>query len=79
MIRVDTRGMSCPMPVIRLKKVIAQDPKEDILVMVDNPSSKENVIRLALSAGFILVNIKEDGKDCYISIRPKEETADVQV
>ena len=43
---VDTRGLSCPQPVIETKKVI--DTKEtELQVLVDTIAAKENVSRFA--------------------------------
>ena len=40
---VDARGLSCPEPVVRTKK--AFDAHQSFSVLVDNETSKENVIR----------------------------------
>ncbi|MGP1432003.1 sulfurtransferase TusA family protein [Treponema sp.] len=40
---VDARGLSCPEPVVRTKK--AFDGHQAFEVLVDNETSKENVIR----------------------------------
>ena len=40
---VDARGLSCPEPVVRTKK--AFDAHQNFTVLVDNETSKENVIR----------------------------------
>jgi len=48
---IDCRGLACPLPVLETKKVL-EDPKtEEVLVLLDNPSSKENVRRFAESQG----------------------------
>ncbi|NLB51621.1 MAG: SirA family protein [Syntrophomonadaceae bacterium] len=59
--KIDVRGLSCPMPVIKVKKIIDQGSKE-ILVTGTSQVSKENVSKLALSQGYKL-DIKVDGKD----------------
>lgn len=59
--RIDVRGLSCPMPVIKVKKLIDQGSLE-ILVVGTSQVSKENVSKLANSNGFKL-NIILDGKD----------------
>lgn len=40
---IDARGLSCPEPVVRTKK--AFDVHQSFEVLVDNETSKENVIR----------------------------------
>lgn len=59
--KVDVRGLSCPMPVIRVKKLIDKGSKE-INVVGTSQVSKENVSKLAASNGFALKIIR-DGKD----------------
>ncbi len=47
--RIDCRGLACPQPVLETKKAL--EGAEELLVLVDNPSSKENVRRFAESQG----------------------------
>lgn len=59
--KVDVRGLSCPMPVLKTKKVIDSGAKE-ILVVGTSQVSKENVTKLAKSQGYEVV-MKIDQKD----------------
>ena len=52
MIEVDVRGFSCPIPVVKTRKAIKENPAAMITVLVDSAASKENVSRLAQSEGF---------------------------
>ena len=52
MTEVDVRGFSCPIPVVRTKKALDENPKEELSVLVDTAVSKENVSRLAQSRGY---------------------------
>ena len=52
MIEVDVRGYSCPIPVVRTKKVIEENPGQPLTVLVETAASKENVSRLANSKGY---------------------------
>ena len=52
MVEVDVRGFSCPIPVVRTKKAMEQNPREILIVMVEAEVSKENVSRLAESQGY---------------------------
>ena len=62
MIEVDSRGFSCPIPVVKTKKALDENPKESIAVLVDTEVSKENVSRLAKSRGYsVEVEQTEDG------------------
>ena len=62
MVKVDVRGFSCPIPVVRTKKAIEENPNEKITVLVESVVSKENVSRLAQSKGYaIKIEKVEDG------------------
>lgn len=49
MIEVDARGLACPIPVVKTQKAITENPKDEILVLVSDPSAKDNVSRFAQS------------------------------
>jgi tRNA 2-thiouridine synthesizing protein A len=62
MIEVDVRGFSCPIPVVKAKKAMEDNPTEPLDVLVESAVSKENVSRLAKSRGYsITVTDVEDG------------------
>lgn len=61
--KVDVRGLSCPMPVIKTKKVIDQGINE-LLVVGTSQVSKENVCKLAKSSGYE-INIVNDDKNAW--------------
>ena len=72
MIEVDVRGFSCPIPVVRTKKAITENPNQEITVLVESAVSKENVSRLAQSEGYsIQVEEAEDG--FLLCLRPPQE------
>jgi len=52
MTEVDVRGYSCPIPVVKTKKAMDENPKETLTVLVETAVSKENVSRLADSRGY---------------------------
>lgn len=60
MVEVDVRGFSCPVPLMRTKKVLESEP-EAIAVLVDSGTAKANVVNL----------LKDSSYDIEI-----EETAD---
>ncbi len=47
MIEVDVKGLGCPIPVVKTKQAMEENPKETIAVWVDNNVARENVTRLA--------------------------------
>lgn len=56
---VDAKGLSCPQPVILTKKAL--EANTDVTVLVDNETARENVKRLASSAGCTIESVKESG------------------
>ena len=52
MIEVDVRGFSCPIPVVKTKKAMEDNPKDVLTVLVEAEVSKENISRLAESRGY---------------------------
>jgi len=59
--KVDARGMDCPKPVIKTKKIMDQGASE-IIVIVDNDTANKNVSLLAKKKGYDIVEEKrEDG------------------
>ena len=57
MTEVDVRGFSCPIPVVKTKKAIEDNPDEVLTVLVETEVSRENVSRLAKSRGY---SVKEE-------------------
>ncbi len=56
---VDAKGLSCPQPVILTKKAL--EANSDVTVLVDNETARENVKRLATSAGCSIEAVEETG------------------
>ncbi|PRR71781.1 sulfurtransferase TusA family protein [Neomoorella humiferrea] len=52
MVEVDVRGLSCPIPVVKTKKAMEQNPGQTLAVLTDNETSRENVTRLAGNRGY---------------------------
>jgi selenium metabolism protein YedF len=61
MATLDCRGMSCPQPVLETKKALEKSGPEEVLVLVDNPGSRENVRRFAESQGYRVDIAEEKG------------------
>lgn len=70
---VDARGLACPQPVLETKRVLDEGLARDFLVLVDNPTSKENVSRFARNQGCEVGLEKEDGNEFHIRIRSTSE------
>ncbi len=70
MIEVDVRGYSCPIPVVKTKKAIEENPGKELTILVESAVSRENVTRLAESEGYTAQVEKTD--DGYkLVLKPK--------
>lgn len=65
--KVDARGMSCPQPVLMAKNAIQNNP-EDLEILVDNITAKNNVMRFLQHSGY-KVNFQELDEDLLIKAR----------
>lgn len=66
---LDARGLSCPQPVLMTLEEIKAGKADEIVVMVDSDTSKENVSRAATSKGWTVIGIGEEGGMYRITIR----------
>lgn len=60
--------MGCPQPVVTTKQALDQLKEEELIVIVDNPSSCGNVERFVQSQG-CSVEVEKKGDDFYIHIQ----------
>ncbi|MEJ5349229.1 MAG: sulfurtransferase TusA family protein [Desulfosoma sp.] len=58
---VDARGFSCPQPVLMTLEAIKAKHPEELIVLVDTDTSKENVTRAAQSQGYTVKEVTEEG------------------
>lgn len=64
---LDARGLSCPEPVIMIRKAMAS--KDNVYEMlVDNQTSKENVTRYAEHQGY-QVSVTENGEEYLLTMK----------
>ena len=63
---LDARGLSCPEPVVMIRKAMASKATEYTMV-VDNPTAKENVTRYAEHQGYT-VAVSENGDEYTLTI-----------
>ncbi len=63
---LDCRGLACPAPVLETKKAIDIEGTNEIHVVVDNQTAKENVSRFLESQCFD-VSIREEENDFHIT------------
>jgi selenium metabolism protein YedF len=57
--RIDCRGQACPQPVVETKKALEDPGAEELSVLLDSATSKENVRRFAESQGH-QVSLREE-------------------
>jgi tRNA 2-thiouridine synthesizing protein A len=69
MIEVDARGFSCPIPVVKTKKAMKDNPGKELAVLVDSNVAKENVTRLGESEGYTVSGTKID-EDYKVTLKP---------
>lgn len=68
--KIDTCGTSCPQPVLMTKKALDNNPKTaEIEVLTDNNTSKTNVKKYLLSAGF---NVEIEENDDIFAVKGRK-------
>ena len=67
MTKLDARGLSCPEPVILLRKAMMSH-EDAYEITVDNPVSKENVTRYGEHQGY-RVTVREQGGEFTLLIQ----------
>lgn len=74
---VDARGLACPQPVILTKK--ATEKYNEVVVLVDNATAKENVKRFALNSGFSVDIADEPGGIFSLLIKKQEGAVSMDI
>ena len=64
---LDARCLSCPEPVVMIRKAMASKASEYTMV-VDNPTSRENVTRYAEHQGYT-VTVSENGGEYTLTMK----------
>ena len=49
---VDARGLSCPIPVLKVQEEVKKNSPKKLEVLLDNDTAKGNVTRLAWKLGY---------------------------
>ena len=71
MFEVDCRGLSCPIPLVRLQKAMAAHPGETILMKVDSETAREHATHLAEDKGYT-IKVTKKGDDIDLELTPKK-------
>ena len=69
MFELDCRGLSCPIPLVRLQKAMAAHPNEAILMRVDTETAREHSTRLAEGKGYS-VKMTKKGDEIDLEMLP---------
>ncbi len=64
---IDTRGLSCPTPVIMVQQAIKKNAPAKLEVLADAKVAVENVTRFAHSQGY-QVEVTADGPDFKLTL-----------
>lgn len=73
---IDARGLSCPQPVLMTLDEIKAGKADEIIVMLDNDASKENVSRAAVSRGWTVAEVGEKDGVFNVTIKKGSQTQD---
>jgi selenium metabolism protein YedF len=74
---VDARGLSCPQPVILTKRVMDDNSGDEIITLVDNTTSLENVCKLAKSQGYQFT-VEQSGPEHHIHMIKKSDMLNIE-
>ncbi|ADN36784.1 SirA family protein [Methanolacinia petrolearia DSM 11571] len=67
---LDVTGKSCPIPVLETKKMLrSMASGEELLVVVDYPPSKDNIIRFVNRENDLVSNVTEEDSKIFILIK----------
>ena len=71
---VDTRGLTCPAPLIKTRQGLNEaSAGEDVEILIDNPTSFSNVKRY-LSDNRLPYTVREEGSLAIVTVRRGEKT-----
>ncbi len=65
---IDTRGLSCPQPVLATLDALTDTTLEAFTILVDTDTSKENVVRAVETLGWKVRDMQPDGGGFKIAI-----------
>ncbi len=64
---IDVRGLSCPLPVVAVRKELQKIKKGILEVLVDTGTARDNIKRMATNEGW-KVEVKEEGDEYLLLI-----------
>jgi tRNA 2-thiouridine synthesizing protein A len=65
--KLDVRGLSCPLPVVKVRNKLTELKEGLLEVLVDTGTAKDNITRMANNNGW-KVETKEQGEEYLLNI-----------
>ncbi|MDD4896433.1 MAG: sulfurtransferase TusA family protein [Atribacterota bacterium] len=65
--RFDVRGLSCPLPVVKVRNKLTELKEGILQVLVDTGTAKDNITRMANNNGW-KVEVKEQEEEYLLTI-----------
>jgi tRNA 2-thiouridine synthesizing protein A len=67
--KIEVSGLSCPLPVVKVREKLLEMKKGVLEVQVDNGTAKDNITRMAKEAGWkVKLEVQEEGEGYLLSI-----------
>lgn len=67
---IDAKGLPCPQPVILARNALAEGGFETLEILVDDPASRENLLKFAAHVRCQAEAVEQDGTEIRIRITP---------
>jgi tRNA 2-thiouridine synthesizing protein A len=73
---VDARNQPCPRPILMTKRAIEKAQSGEVVeIVVNDHTSKENVLRYCWNHGQEIITSREEGADFHLVLRKSPEKA----
>lgn len=66
---IDTRGLSCPIPVIMVQQEVKKTHPETLEVLTDNEAARGNITRYAKNNGYGVTEERTSDGDTRLTLR----------
>jgi selenium metabolism protein YedF len=71
-VKIDARGLACPIPVLKTKDALEKEAPKEIVIFVDNEAAKQNVSRFLASKGYSVTTEEKEDEIRIIGILESE-------
>jgi len=59
---LDARGLACPAPVLLVKDLVEKEKPSELMVLIDNAASSENVTRFLTTRNYLVTEDRQNGE-----------------